>query len=78
VDEPVELDGVSYSAAVLSAVDGWFTLDWGATSLGGSEKRGGIGAAQAPAMAAISTASRVWVFIVIPGSREGADNVPEE
>jgi hypothetical protein len=79
VEEPVELDGVSYSADVLSTEDGWFTLGGGGdASRGGSEKSGGIGAAQAPARAAARIAIRVWAFIVIPGSRGGADNVPEE
>jgi hypothetical protein len=78
VDEPVELDGVSYSAEVLSTVEGWFTLDCGATSRGGSENRGGIGAAHALTSAAARTASRVWDFIVISGSRIGTDSAPAE
>ena len=57
VEEPVELDGRSYSADVVSTFEGWFALGAGLASGGASEECGGIGAAQ-PRIAVIARPER--------------------
>ena len=61
VDEPVELDGLSYSADVVSTFDGWFALGAGRASGGASEECGGIGAAQPATAVAAMRAGRIVV-----------------
>jgi hypothetical protein len=60
-DEPAELDGLSYSADVVSTFEGWFALGAGLAWGGDSEECGGMGAAQPRAAVVARDARRIIV-----------------